>query len=128
MTRREWTPRRIDAPEPGFYRMALVRGAWRVPCRILLDEQTGWWTSEVDTTTKRSIDPTDTDTFTIWHAAQTIEAWQHDYLIRLREWCAENAPDHPCLHPRRRIDPMRLSMVRVPDTLLRMTRRGDDDA
>ena len=106
--------RRIDAPRPGWFVMRLVKGGPSVPCSIAYDEQTGRWTTVIDTTTTSAIDPDDAKVFRIWLYATEIEEWEFLDMIARREWRRENDPDHPSLHPHRKIDPMRLSPVQPP--------------
>ena len=46
MNRRQEPPRRIDQPEPGFFRIRLVRHGPFVPARIA--HRLGFWTAEIN--------------------------------------------------------------------------------
>ena len=116
--------RPIADPQPGFFRLRLVRKGWAVPCSIAHDEQTGRWTTTIDGTATGAIDPVDAGVFRVWLYGKPIEHWQYADLLALKLWATTADPDHPCLHPRRAIDPMRLAPVRVPTSLARSTDEG----
>lgn len=115
-------PRPIADPQPGYFRLRLVKGGWAVPCAIGEDEQTGKWTSIIDEQEISHIDPVEAGVFRVWIYGERIEAWQYADLLALKAWAKQAYPDHPCLHPRRAIDPMRLRPITVPDSLTRLFR------
>lgn len=112
--RRDEAPRRVDKPEPGWFVMRLVRGGWLVPCSIAYDEGTGRWSTTIDGETVSAIDPAEAGVWRVWLTGRRIEEWQFKDMEDLREWAKANDPAHPCLTPRRRIDPMLLAPVKVP--------------
>lgn len=112
-------PRRIDQPEPGFFTLRLIRNGWAVPCSIDFEEQTEFWTATIDGEARRHIDPVQAGVFRIWIYGKQIEAWRYADLLALKSWAQQHDPDHPCLHPRKPIDFMRITPVAVPRSLLK---------
>jgi hypothetical protein len=107
VNRRREPARRIDAPEPGFYRLSLISGGWGVPARILHDGER--WQVVIDgIATAPDPDPTKAGVDRIWTSAKRIEQHEYDYLLALKAAAEIAQPDHPCLTPRKPIDPMRL--------------------
>lgn len=109
--------RRIDKPRPGWFAMKLVKGGPRVPCRISFDETTRLWSAEIDGAVSTNADPTLAGVFRIWLFAMEIEEWVFLNMVDAKaRWAVEN-PDHPCLHPRRRIEPMLMRPPAMPKAL-----------
>lgn len=95
------SPRRVDLPEPGHFKMRLVKGGWAVPARIECVD--GSWRAWIDGEPKAwANDPlTDPDLARAWHYGTMIEAWHYEDLLRLKERMRVEQPEHPCLHPER---------------------------
>jgi hypothetical protein len=104
MHRRE--NRLIWPPEPGWFRLRLVRGGWQVPCQIV--HQDGLWWAIVDGEAKAAnADPACAeDVERIWHYGTAIMRHEFDYLEALRAFAP---PDHPARNPLVRIDPRTLT-------------------
>jgi hypothetical protein len=107
----DWSrARRIDVIEPGFFRLRLVKGGWKVPARIEFDE--GTWTVTIDGEARSARDPYAAGADYVWTSGEAIEEWQYADLLDLKLWAASAEPTHPCLQPRKRMDPMTLPPVR----------------
>jgi hypothetical protein len=105
--------RQVDHVDPGFYRLALVKGGWRVPCRICHEDNgfDPYWWGEIDGEANglRVRDPFDCPVIVQIHEwGEKISDRQFDWLVAIKQWAAQHDPSHPCLHPRRRIDHMNL--------------------
>lgn len=106
----------IDAPQPGWFRMRLVKGGPTVPARIAYgpqrDPETGleldrsWlWHGEINGQPDPNPTPAPTETvMRIWTSGAPITEAEHDYLAADRAWAAEFAPHLPEANPTRRID------------------------
>jgi hypothetical protein len=103
--------RKIWPPEPGFFSLRLVKDAWRVPARIICEN--GLWRAEVDDILHPvSDDPAQAYMVdAIWHHGIKIPEDVYQWMYQVREWAAHNCPDHPCLFPRRAIDPAKLAPI-----------------
>lgn len=98
---------RGGAPEPGFYTVRQCRGGPWVPARIMHDPANGLWSATIDGAAagRPAEDPlTHEDLMRIWHWGKRSNANEHGYLASLKAWAEQNQPEHPLLHPRRRID------------------------
>lgn len=103
--------RSIWPPSPGLFSVSLTRGAWKVPARIVHED--GLWHAEIDGEeyTAHS-DPTLAAMVDyVWHSGLRIDQAAYDWLMVLKDWARANNPDHPCLSPRRAIDPNRLRPI-----------------
>lgn len=96
--------RRIDQPEPGFFKLRLVRrGPW-VAAKIVFDGKL--WGAEIG---GRPAGPPHADhdvagnVMRIWTAGTRITADEYVYLIDVARHAAAN-PEHPSADPRRPID------------------------
>jgi hypothetical protein len=100
--------RAVWPPEPGFFRLRLVRKGWAVPCQIIC--QDGQWQAEVDGVLLPPVaQPEDAGAIgDIWAYGEKITAPVYDWLHKMRRWAAFHDPDHPSLHPRKPINPMTL--------------------
>jgi hypothetical protein len=126
--------RLIWPPEPGLFRLRLVKGAWGVPARILrrdIRDCGGYgcghqpcicdplfvWQAEIDEAKNEpNIDPAlARGVDTIWHGGLKIDQAEYDWLIETKRYAETSNPGHPCLHPTRPINRSRLRPF-VPDT------------
>lgn len=111
--------RRSDLPEPGFFRIKLVKpGPWvgaAIFCGPSLDPETGtpldrsWlWETWINGRLMKqpSPDPTCAGVFIVWlHAdSEPIDERTYRFLIQDREWCRRHAPDSPEANPAKRPD------------------------
>ena len=93
-------------PEPGFYRMRLVKdGPW-VPARIWIedgerDPETGELMSDEILRAKTGDQEADIDD--IWGRLQVIPEAEYDYLLARGRWAAKHEPQSPEANPRRPI-------------------------
>ena len=106
----------INAPAPGFYSMRLVRNGWRVPCRIVHDEN-GWHAIINGEVQPAFPDPYDAPfVATLHERGLRIDQPTYDWLIALKAYAEAHEPDHPAARPLLAIDPMQLKpiMPRTP--------------
>lgn len=96
-------------PDPGFYRMKRVRGG--VWCAVRIwhgpphDPDTG---EELDRSWRwqATLDGEPVELRVVWPycAREPIDQTEHDYLVSLRAWAVEHAPETPEAAPRQRVD------------------------
>ena len=107
--------RRIDQPQPGFFRMPLVKGGWVVPALIVY--QDGLWWAVVDGLQH----PPNPDPFAapwvsrIWEGASFATETDYRWRLATKAWAIKHDPDHPCLDPEKPISRMRLRPI-IPQT------------
>jgi hypothetical protein len=96
----------IWPPEPGPFSLRLVKGGWRVPARIVRDAEDRWH-AEVDGEAHAAdADPAQAVMVaTLWHVGIKIDEQTYDWLLAMKAHALAREPDHPCLHPRKPIDP-----------------------
>ena len=105
MNRRDEAPRIVDQPEPGYFRMRLVKGGVFVAARIVLDGHL--WSAEINGEPQGEPDP---DHFAveavhrIWTSGTRIDQSEHDYLLSVARWAEQNAPASPPANPRKPIN------------------------
>ena len=105
--------RAIWPPEAGFFRVQLSSRAWAVPCAIVAHDD-GTWQAVVDGVDRTPhADPAYAqDIALIWTSGTKIAKPEYDYLNAIREHYRAHGPeDHPSLHPREAINPMRLRPI-----------------
>jgi len=99
--------RQTDIVESGLYRLSLVRGGWRVPCRIL--HRFGW-SAEIDERVYEAVD----DPFQcaairrIHDGGEKIDQETYDWLIEMKRWAEREDSSHPAINPLHPIDHMSL--------------------
>lgn len=95
-------PRSIDKPEPGYFRLRLVRrGPW-VPARIWLDHPTDPLTGgPLDRSVKllAEIDGKPADIWKVWHWGRPIHVTEYNYLRGVTEWALVHGQDAPEANP-----------------------------
>lgn len=102
---RSQAPRRVDLPEPGLFRLRLVRGGPWVAAEIAQDE-VGRWTATIDGAV---LEPSHTDAalaegvFRVWHYGHAIGASEHAFLVERALWSRIHAPDSPEANPKQPI-------------------------
>jgi hypothetical protein len=98
-------------PEPGLFRLRLVRGGWGVPARIAVTID--GWRAEIDGIAY----PPDPDPARapgverIWVSAEIIDQLEYQWLVEMREWALAHDPDHPAANPQRAINPAELRPI-----------------
>lgn len=99
--------RAIWPPSPGLFSLRLKRHAWAVPACIVHDKPSDQWHAEIDGEAYEThSDPTLAPMIdVVWHGGRKIDQAEYDWLFALKDWARANNPDHPCLWPRRAIDP-----------------------
>lgn len=102
--RRAQEPRRVDEPEPGFYRAKLVRrGPW-VAAHVSQDDDGLWVVVVNGDERERSFDPWSIAWLRDrYHYADRITQDEHAYLIATARWAEVNDPNHPAANPRQPI-------------------------
>lgn len=98
-------PRDVARPEPGYFRLRLVRhGPW-VPARIVRRPD-GQWQAIVNGESYRA-DPDPGRApwvFRIWHGGRVIDRAAYLEMLRVKGWAQAHQPDHPAANPRKPID------------------------
>jgi len=100
--------RAVWPPEPGLFRLRLVRGGWGVPARLSVTVD--GWAAEIDGTSY----PADPDPARaegverIWTGGEIIDQHEYDWLIEMRTWALTYDRDHPAAQPLRAINPSEL--------------------
>lgn len=102
--RSQETPRPVWRVEPGWFRMSLTKGAWKVPCEIAL------WRGVLVARINGQVAP-DGAVDRIWHSAERITEAEYKRLLALKDQMRRENPDHPALHPLRAIDPKKLKPI-----------------
>lgn len=104
------TARRIDRPEPGFFRMRLVRGGPWVPAVTFLpcpiDPHTG---EQLDRARKlmgsvNGEDPSYAVADRVWISGRPISEREFLFLLADGQWCRDHAPDLPEANPTKSIN------------------------
>lgn len=104
--RRAQEPRRVDVPEPGFYRAKMVRNGPWVGAFVKQDERGMWSVIVNGNDAEVAADP-----WTIawlrdrYHYADRVTQDEHDYLVATARWAEANDPNHPAANPRQPIRP-----------------------
>jgi hypothetical protein len=121
--RRGLDPIRVDQPEPGLWKLRRYSGGWPyVPARIIFEG--GLWSAVIDGKEAGlpNADPAMADgVMDIWLAdKEPISAAEYNYRtsedpdarpIPLKAWARQSYPDHPCLDPRKQVDPTTLRLT-----------------
>lgn len=100
------TARRIDLPQPGFFKTRAIRSGPWIPCELRynqpLDPETGdpldrsfMWEAFRDGVSigSPSPDPTRAGVMAVWPYWHAITEDEFRYLTELRKWQRENAPE-----------------------------------
>lgn len=110
-----WAPRNLDKPEPGYYRMRLVKGGALVACAIVYgppnDPETGepldrsWrWSALIDGQEAGEPDHQPTANIEwIWTSGEQIDRETYDLMLAQATWDRTYAPKAPAATPRRAI-------------------------
>jgi hypothetical protein len=100
--------RAVWPPEPGHFRLSLVRGGWRVPARLSVTVD--GWQAEIDGIAyPPDPDPARaTGVERVWTGGEIIDQSEHDWLVEMRTWARTHAPDHPAANPLQAINPSEL--------------------
>ncbi len=105
----------IDKPQPGYYRVRMVRkGPW-VPALIYLpcpcvpvehDIHPDEWLRPLDRSCflAAEIDGADAEVERVWIGGRPIPLTEWQYLTDSAAWDRENAPDSPAANPRHSIN------------------------
>lgn len=108
--RRNEAPRLVDAPEPGIFRLRLVKGGPFVAAKIERHSD-GRWQAFVngDPEDEGDHDPVRARSVTrIWNYGVRISEDEYHVLIGTVAWAMANAPDAPEAHPTESINLDRL--------------------
>lgn len=113
MARPATPSRRVWPPEPGYFRVRLVRGGWQVPAKIEIAD--GKWAVSIDGAyvEEPNADPALAGAGRVWHYGDIIPEDEYRWLLDLKDAARTLAPSHPCLHPRTPIDPNNLTPLEV---------------
>ena len=101
--------RRIDRPEPGFFKLRLVRKGWQVPVRVLRYTDGTWHVTVNGQDKPQSTDPIAAGAQSIWESGTAIDQTEYNYLIALREYALAHDPTHPAATPDK---PIRVALLR----------------
>lgn len=101
---RTQAPRRVDQPQPGLFKLRLVRGGPWVAAEIECDAL-GAWTATIDAERRDGHpDPAQAaDVFRIWHYGTQVDASEHAFLVERARWARIHSPDAPEANPTRAI-------------------------
>lgn len=97
-------PRNPEVPEPGFYRLRLVRRGPYVPARIVLEE--GLWQVILNgaPSGKHEHPWAIAWMHKVWPYAETIMESDYDYMLAYAQWAEKHAPEDPAARPNEPID------------------------
>jgi hypothetical protein len=113
--------RRVWPPEPGYFRLRLVKGGWPVGARIGKTED-GLWQAEVD---GKLHHPNWNPAYArmvsdIWHYGERIDQATYQRLIDQAAHARAHDPGHPAADPYTPIDRAKLKpiqpKIRTPNT------------
>jgi hypothetical protein len=97
-----------------LFAFRLVRDGWRVPSRIIHDED-GWHAEVDDVIYPAHADPVIAPMVAaVWHAGIKLSQADYEWFVAVREDARKHDPEHPALHPREPMDPRRLRPLRTP--------------
>jgi hypothetical protein len=85
-------------PKPGFFRMALIKSGWKVPCEIAVWR--GVLVAKIDGRIASEGGPD-----RVWHSAERITEAEYKRLLALKDQMRREDPTHPCLNPLTPINP-----------------------
>jgi hypothetical protein len=107
----------VNKPEPGFFKLCMVKGGPYVGAQIehgpSKDPETGepldrsWlWKAWINgrLAADPSPDPMYAGVFRIWHFAQEITEKEYRYLLGIKDWAEKSAPNDPAANPMQPID------------------------
>ena len=110
------SPRRMDAPQPGFWLMRLTKGGPRVPASIQI-VHTVFEPGRAGNRMERSpflaafIAGEPVAIEDVWlRRGETVTKAEHDFRVADLCWARANAPDEPQASPRKRIDLMQAKL------------------
>jgi hypothetical protein len=104
--------RDIWPPQPGYFRMRLVKKGWRAPAEIRFEN--GLWQAIIDGDAgEPNADPLVAGVDQIWHYGQFIDRPTYDYLNATREWARAHDGQHPAADATRPINPRLLKPITV---------------
>ena len=99
--------RDISRPEPGFFKLKMVRGGAFVPCRIFLpcpiDPEFGHPTDR-SRHLAAEIDGADVNVDRVWTSGERIGAAEFQFLSDDAAWCRDHAPAEPRANPKSAVD------------------------
>lgn len=114
------TPRIAGTPEPGFFRLKLVRGGpwvpaliWR-PCPMVIPEPLSvedtpapedWCRpTERSRPLRARVGDREADPGEVWISGMWTTPQEYYWRLKLRKWAVESAPDEPEAKPRQAVD------------------------
>lgn len=116
--RHQQASRNISRPEPGYFRLRLVKGGPLVGAQIayaptrdpITDEpldRSWYWSAIVngEQIGEPSVRPGD-QVFRIWESGDRIDEAEYSYMIASARWASEYAPDEPLANPRAAVNLM----------------------
>lgn len=104
-------PRAVGKPEPGYFRMRVIRkGPW-VPAAIFHID--GIWSACIDGETGSAHeDPGYADcVFRVWLGGRRISRSEYDHMLATKAWAAEHATYHPSVNVRKPLDVSKLPSI-----------------
>lgn len=100
---------RIDIPQPGFYKLRLVKGGPFVPARIWTERERHGPRDDLGKYGAREVIRCQVgdelvDVMQAWPGLRPITKAEFDYLVATRVWAQEFAPHMPEANERKKID------------------------
>lgn len=102
--------RMVSAPQPGFFKLRLVKGGPWVPARIFEIPAVDPITSETldrPQMLNAEIDGAPVDVDRVWLFGYPIDQKEFDFLSATSRWARDFAPDEPAAKPREKMDPLK---------------------
>lgn len=109
----------VDQPEPGFFRLRLVRGGPWVCARIFLPCPFDIWSGEPTERPRQLLAEIDEEgdldpaigmrlvaPHRVWHYGEVITAREFAFLRADAKWARHNSPTDPKAQPRKKVDPL----------------------
>jgi hypothetical protein len=106
----------VDQPQPGFFRLRLVRGGPWVCARIYIPCPMDPFTGEPTERPRlicAEINGEDVEAHRVWHFGEPITASEFEFLLAESRWAHRYSPADPKANPRKKIDPLNIPRLFV---------------
>ena len=96
--------RSLEAPDPGYFRIRLVRAGPFVPAKIT--HAGGLWCCTINGEERTRADNpwAVADMDRVWFYGQRIAESEYDYMLAMKLFAERHQPEHPSANPRKAID------------------------